>query len=114
MSLSTLTVSLFTPSAMRTEPPFAYFGIETSDVERAIATVEGIAASTAGLVDASEITINDGEADGYVRIRVPRDAFQRAVAAVEAAGDVRSKTIRTGEGRRRPRRGLRRRAGCAH
>ena len=98
VSLSTLTVSLFTPSAMRTEPPFAYFGIETSDVERAIATVEGIAASAGGLVDASEITINDGEAAGYVRIRVPRDAFQRAVGSVEAAGDVRSKTIRTGEG----------------
>ena len=98
VSLSTLTVSLFTPSAMRTEPPFAYIGIETSDVERGIATVEGIAASAGGMVDASEITVSDGEAAGHVRIRVPRDAFQRAVGAVDAAGDVRSKTIRTGEG----------------
>ena len=98
VSLSTLTVSLFTPSAMRTEPPFAYVGIETNDVERAIAAVEGIADSAGGLVDASEITINDGEAGGYVRIRVPRDAFERAVGAAEAVGDVRSKTVRTGEG----------------
>ena len=98
VSLSTLTVSLFTPSAMRTEPPFAYFGIDSDDVESDIAAVEGIAAAAGGLVDASEITINDGEAGGYVRIRVPRDAFERAVGDIEAIGDVRSKTIRTGEG----------------
>ena len=98
VSLSTLTVSLFTPSAMRTEPPFAYFGIDSDDVESDIAAVESIAATAGGMVDASEITINDGEAGGYVRIRVPRDAFQRAVGDIEAIGDVRSKTIRTGEG----------------
>ena len=98
VSLSTLTVSLFTPSAMRTEPPFAYFGIDSDDVESDIAAVESIAATAGGMVDASEITINDGEAGGYVRIRVPRDAFERAVGDIEAIGDVRSKTIRTGEG----------------
>jgi hypothetical protein len=98
VSLSTLSVSLFTPAALRTEPPFAYFGVETDDVPRAIAAVEGIAASAGGWVDASEIYIDDGEAGGNVRIRVPRDAFQRAVGAVEAIGDVRNTTIRTGEG----------------
>lgn len=98
VSLSTLSVSLFTPFSGRTEPPSASFGVDTDDVEDAIATVEEIAASVDGLVDASVISVSNGEASGFVAIRVPRDDFARAVAAVEALGDVRTKTVRTGEG----------------
>ena len=98
VSLSTLTVSLFTPAAMRTEPPSADFAIEVDDVQSAIAAVEGVAASLDGVVDASVITISDDDASGFVDIRVYRDDFTRAVRAVEGIGDVRSTTIRTGEG----------------
>ena len=98
VSLSTLTVSLFTPSAMRTEPPSADFGIEVDDVQRAIAAVEGIAASLDGVVDASVINISDDDASGIVDIRVYRDDFTRAVRAIEGIGDARSTTIRTGQG----------------
>ena len=98
VSLSTLTVSLYTPAAMRTEPPAADFEIEVDDVQSAIAAVEGVAASLDGVVDASVITISDDDANGYVDIRVHRDEFTRAVRAVEGIGDVRSTTIRTGEG----------------
>ncbi len=98
VALATLSVSLYTPSAARTEPPSAYFGIDSGDVAGAIAAVESVAASAGGLIDASVITIDDDKASGYVEIRVPRAGFERAVRAVEAIGDVRSKTIRTGEG----------------
>ena len=98
MALATLSVSLFTPSAARTEPPSAYFGIESDDVAGDIAAVESVAASLGGLIDSSVITVDDGEASGFVEIRVPRGDFARAVRAVDAIGDVRSKTVRTGEG----------------
>ena len=98
VSLATLSVSLFTPFSVRTEPPSAAFGVETGDVEQAIAAIEEIAASVDGLVDASVITISEGEASGFVAIRVPRDDFDRTVAAVEELGDVQTKTVRTGEG----------------
>lgn len=98
VSLATLSISLFTPFSVRTEPPSAAFGIETGDVEAAIAAIEEIAASVDGLVDASVITISEGEASGFVAIRVPRDDFDRTVAAVAALGDVQTKTVRTGEG----------------
>ena len=97
VALSTLSVSLFTPFAARTEPPSASFGLDADDVEDAIAAVEEVAAAVDGLVDASVITISDGEASGFVAIRVPRDDFARAVAAVEELGDIRTKTVRTGE-----------------
>ncbi|MCY3919862.1 MAG: DUF4349 domain-containing protein [Chloroflexi bacterium] len=98
VALATLSVSLFTPSAARTEPPSAYFGIESDDVAGDIAAVESVAASLGGLIDSSVITVDDGEASGFVEIRVPRGDFARAVRAVDAIGDVRSKTVRTGEG----------------
>ncbi len=98
VSLSTLTVSLFTPSAMRTEPPSADSWIEVDDIQRAIAAIEGVAASLDGLVEASVITISEDDASGFVHIRVYRDDFTRAVRAVEGIGAVRSTTIRTGEG----------------
>ena len=98
VSLSTLTVSLFTPSAMRTEPPSADSWIEVDDIQRAIAAIEGVAASLDGLVEASVFTISEDDASGFVHIRVYRDDFTRAVGAVEGIGDVRSTTIRTGEG----------------
>ena len=98
VALATLSVSLFTPSAARTEPPSAYFGIESDDVAGDIAAVESVAASLGGLIDSSVITVDDGEASGFAEIRVPRGDFARAVRAVDAIGDVRSKTVRTGEG----------------
>jgi len=98
VALSTLSVSLFTPFGARTEPPSASFGLDADDVEDAIAAVEEVAAALDGLVDASVITISDGEANGFVAIRVPRDDFARAVAAVEELGEIRTKTVRTGEG----------------
>ena len=98
VALATLSVSLFTPSAARTEPPSAYFGIESDDVAGDIAAVESVAASVGGLVDSSVITVSDGDSNGFVEIRVPRNDFARALRAVDAIGDVRSKTVRTGEG----------------
>ena len=98
VALATLSVSLFTPSAARTEPPSAYFGIESDDVAGDIAAVEAVAASVGGLIDSSVITVDDGESSGFVEIRVPRADFARAVRAVDAIGEVRSKTVRTGEG----------------
>ena len=97
VALATLSVSLFTPGTVRTEPPSASYGVDVKDVARAIDEVEAVAASVEGLVDASVVTISDAETSGFVAIRVPRDDFERAVTAVEAIGDVQTKTVRTGE-----------------
>jgi hypothetical protein len=98
VSLATLSVSLFTPFSVRTEPPSASYGLDVGDVSRAIEEVEAIAESVDGLVDSSVISISDGEASGFVAIRVPREDFDQAVASVEDLGDVRTKRIRTEEG----------------
>ena len=97
VSLATLSLSLFTPSAIRTEPPSASYGVEVGDVSEAISRVEEVAASFDGLVDSSVISISEGESTGFVAVRVPRDDFDRAIVAVEELGDVRSKQVRTGE-----------------
>ena len=93
-----LAVSLFAPFAIRTEPPSAALYLDSGDVEAAVAAIEGIAAAAEELVDVAEITIAEEGTSGYVVIRVPRDAFAGVLRAIEAAGDVRGKTIRTGEG----------------
>ena len=102
VALSTLSVSLFAPFAVRTEPPSAAVHLDASDVEAAVAAIEGIAASAEGLVDAAEVTSDADAASGYALIRVPRGAFARAVRDVEAVGDVRAKTIRAGAGAEDP------------
>lgn len=97
VSLATLSLSLFTPSAIRTDPPSASYGVDVGDVSEAISRVEEVAASFDGLVASSVISIDDGAATGFVAVRVPRDDFVRAILAVEDLGDVRSKQVRTGE-----------------
>jgi len=97
VSLATLSVTLFTLGTIRTEASSSSYGVDVDDVAAAIDELEAITAAVEGFVDSSVITISDGQASGFVAIRVPRDDFERSVISDEAIGDVQTKTVRTGE-----------------
>ncbi len=104
VALATISVSLFPPQAVFTEPPSASFTIEVGRVERSSDAIKDLAEQMDGVVDRASLRVNDGDETATIQIRVPRESFEAAVAVVEGLGDVREKVLNEGGGEKFPER----------
>lgn len=98
VSLATINISLFTPQANFTEPPSASLTMEVSNVTRTVDDLRALAVTFGGVVERVILSVNEDEESANLGLRVPRDQFAAALAAIESRGDVLGKQVREGEG----------------
>ncbi len=102
VALATISVSLFPPRAIFTEPPSASLTLEVKRVQEAQDAVKDLTEQLDGVVDSATLRVVEGEESATIQIRVDRDDFESAVLAVETLGDVRQKSLSEGGGERFP------------
>ena len=93
VALSTINLSLNTPSSVQGSPPFAQLTVATGDVTDAAADAGAFVEGVDGRVEQSILFTEDGEASASLSLIVPVSAFDEALAAFEDMGDVRSKQL---------------------
>ena len=93
VDLATITVSLFPPEAPFVEPPRASLAVAVSTLNESVERVQALVASMDGVVDRVIITVDEEEESAFLLLRVPSATFERALATIEARGDVLRKEV---------------------
>jgi hypothetical protein len=96
VELSSLTVSLFPPSAPFVDPPFAQLVVAVGDVEDTVGDVRALVDAAGGIVDRVTLSDDGATQQALVILRVPAAEFYATVAALEREGDVQFKQVVVG------------------
>ena len=94
VALATISVSLFPPAEEIAEPPAASLAVAVSDVSATVDEVRGLVATLDGVIDATFLSVRDGEERATVILRVFSPDFDQAMASLQGQGEVTGKEVR--------------------
>ena len=96
VELSSLTVSLFPPSAPFVDPPSAQLAVAVGDVEDTVGDMRVLVDAAGGIVDRVILSDDGSTQQAFVILRVPAAEFDATVAALEREGEVQFKQVEVG------------------
>ena len=98
VALPTITVSLFGPESVLTEPSHASLTVAAGNVSRELDAAKALVDRLDGAVDRVFVVTEDGDEQAFLSARLPRDRFAEALAALEGSGRVVRKELQEGGG----------------
>ena len=98
VAMSTITITLFGPESVLTEPPRASLTVATGNVARELDDAKALVERLEGVIDRVFIVTEGGDEQAFLSARLPRDRFAEALAALEDSGRVVRKQLEEGDG----------------
>ncbi len=95
IDLSTIHISLFSRASTGT-PPSAHLEVESTEVAATTEEIKGLVERLEGELEHVSVTIDDGEERALIVMRLLRNDFRGALAAIEGMGEVVFKSLQEG------------------
>lgn len=95
IDLSTIHISLLSRASSGT-PPSASLDVESTDVSAAAEEIKALVGRLGGELERVSVTVDDGEERAYIVLKVLRNDFRGALAAIEDMGEVVFKSLQEG------------------
>ena len=98
VAMSTITVSLNTPTQNVGQAPSGSLTVEVGDVDNTVTSVKQLVASVNGIINSSSVSFDNGKESASLTLEVYRDNFDQVMTTLGKKGKIDQKTIQESTG----------------